>query len=89
MSWQEAMELKAGLKERTPVDVDVTINNALYPLLEKHLQELPDGLRQKALNEKKLIDENKNEMLCVLLHSLSQDNLTIESDLVGSLAKLI
>ena len=89
MSWQEAIELRTGLKERTPIDVDITINNALYPLLEKYLEELPEGLRHKALNEKKLIEENKAEMLCVLLHSLSQDNLTIESDLVGSLTKLI
>ena len=89
MSWQEALELREGLKERTPVDINITINNALYPLLEKHLGDLPDGLRQKALNEKELIEDNKSEMLCILSHSLAQENFSIESDLVGSLSKLI
>jgi arsenite-transporting ATPase len=89
MSWQEAMELKSGLRARTPVDIDITINNAFFPILEKDVERLPDGLRQKTLNEKKLVDENKSEMLCVLKHSLAQNNFLIESDLVGSLTKLI
>ncbi len=89
MSWQEAVELRSGLKERTPVEVDITVNNCLYPLLEKHLDQLPEGLRQKAINEKMLIEQNQSEMLCILPHSLGQDGVSIESDLVGSLSKLI
>jgi anion-transporting ArsA/GET3 family ATPase len=89
MSWQEALELRAGLKERTPVEINITVNNCLYPLLETHLEELPQSLRDKALNEKQLVQENLSEMRCVLPHSLSREALTIESDLVGSLSKLI
>lgn len=89
MSWQEAMELKKGLQERTPVDVDITINNFLYPLVEKHIDQLPEALRDKALNEKALIEENSSEMQCVLPHSLSRDSTAIEMELVGSLSKLI
>lgn len=89
MSWQEALELRSGMKERTPVDIYITVNNCLFPLVENELDQLPVGLRDKALNEKKLVDENKSEMRCILTHSLSQEQLAIESDLVGSLSKLI
>jgi anion-transporting ArsA/GET3 family ATPase len=89
MSWQEALELRAGMKERTPVETLITVNNCLYPLVENDLDQLPQGLRDKALNEKKLVEENKSEMQCILTHSLSQDQLAIETDLVGSLSKLI
>jgi arsenite-transporting ATPase len=89
MSWQEALELRTGLKQRTPVEVDITVNNCIYPLLEEKLDELPPAIREKALNEKQLVEENKNEMRCILPHSLAHDPLTIESDLVGSLSKLI
>lgn len=89
MSWQEAVELKSGLTQRTPVQVDITVNNCLFPLLEDKLDKLPAGLREKAANEKQLVEENKSEMQCILPHSLAQDPLTIESDLVGSLSNLI
>lgn len=89
MSWQEAQELKAGLRERTPVNIDITVNNCLYPLLENQLALLPQGLREKALNEKQLVEQNLSEMQCILPHSLSKDTATIESDLVGSISKLI
>lgn len=89
MSWQEAVELRAGLKERTPVNVDITVNNCLYPLLENDLDQLPQGLKEKALNEKQLVEENLSEMQCILPHSLSKNGADIESDLVGSLSKLI
>jgi len=89
MSWQEAVELKAGLRERTPVDVDITVNNCLYPLLENDLEQLPQGLREKALNEKQLVEEHRSEMQCILPHSLNKNTLDIESDLVGSLSNLI
>jgi anion-transporting ArsA/GET3 family ATPase len=89
MSWQEALELRQGLLERTPVTVDITVNNCLYPLLEDDLDALPQGLKEKALNEKKLIQDNTSEMRCVLPHSLGLEALAIESDLVGSLSKLI
>lgn len=89
MSWQEAMELKNGLRQRTPVDVDVTINNYLYPLVEQNLSDLPGGLKEKALNEKKLYEDNQNEVQCILPHSLHSTPSEIESDLVGSLSKLI
>lgn len=89
MSWQEAMELKTGLKQRTPVEVDVTINNYLYPLVEQNLPDLPEGLKDKALNEKKLIEENLSQVQCILPHSLASTAIAIEADLVGSLSKLI
>ena len=89
MSWQEAMELKTGLKQRTPVEVDVTINNYLYPLVEQNLTDLPEGLKDKALNEKKLVEENISQVQCILPHSLASTAAAIESDLVGSLSKLI
>lgn len=89
MSWQEATELKAGLQQRTPVNVDITINNYLYPLVEQNLSDLPSGLKDKALNEKALYDENLSQVQCILPHSLHRDSIKIESDLVGSLANLI
>lgn len=89
MSWQEAMELRSGLNSRTPVSVDITINNYLYPLLEKSIPSLPSVLRDKAMNEKKLIDENLADVQCILPHSLRNSPSEIEADLVGSLGKLI
>ena len=89
MSWQEAVELKAGLKERTPVDVHITVNNCLFPLIEKKIDLLPEGLREKALNEKRLVEEHQSEMQCILPHSLGNNAHSVESDLVGSLSKLI
>jgi anion-transporting ArsA/GET3 family ATPase len=89
MSWQEAIELKTGLNERTPVQVDITVNNTLAPLLENDLDQLPAGLRDKILNEKSLIQEHHKDMHCILAHSLGTNPSSIESDLVGSLSKLI
>jgi arsenite-transporting ATPase len=89
MSWQEAVELKTGLNERTPVQVDIIVNNALAPLLEGNTDELPVGIREKILNEKSLLEEHASEMRCVLNHSLGTNYAAIESDLVGSLSKLI
>jgi arsenite-transporting ATPase len=89
MSWQEAIELKTSLNERTPIEVDITINNCLYPLLEKDIDKLPESIRRKIQNEKGLVEEHQSEMKCVLHHSLSGDSLSIEEDLVGSLSKLI
>lgn len=89
MSWQEAIELRAGLRTRTPVSVDITINNYLYPLVENDLGSLPPILKEKALNEKKLLDENSSDVQCILPHSLRNSPEGIEADLVGSLGKLI
>ena len=89
MSWQEALELRSGIKDRTPVSVDISVNNCLFPLIEDRLQELPPGIRQKAINEKKLVEDNQDEMLCILSHSLGHDSASVESDLVGSISKLI
>jgi anion-transporting ArsA/GET3 family ATPase len=89
MSWQEAVELKAGLESRTPVTIDITVNNCLYPLLERDLDSLPQSLRDKALNEQGLIIQHQDKMQCILPHSLNHDSDAIELDLVGSLAKLI
>ncbi len=89
MSWQEAIELRASLRERTPVDVAITVNNAFYPLVENDFDALPAAIREKALNEKKLIEENASEMQCILPHSLSTSSGGVESELVGSLSKLI
>lgn len=89
MSWQEAIELKAGLKERTPVEVDISVNNALFPLVEGKLEQLPAGLREKALNEKRLIEEHQSEVRCILTHSLGVNSKAVELDLVGSLSNLI
>jgi hypothetical protein len=89
MSWQEAIELKTGLHERTPVEVQITVNNCLYPLVAQKISELPTSLRAKATNEKQLIEEHQSEMQCILPHSLGANSKSIEMDLVGSLSKLI
>ncbi len=89
MSWQEATELRAGLSERTPVNVDIIVNNCLYLVVEENLQDLPQGLKEKALNEKQLITENQSEMRCILPHSLATNADSIQRELVGSLSKLI
>jgi anion-transporting ArsA/GET3 family ATPase len=89
MSWQEAQELRAGLVQRTPVPVEITVNNCLYPLLEASLDELPSGLREKALNERKLVTDHRAEMRCVLPHSLGRDAAAIEGDLLGAFPNLI
>lgn len=89
MSWQEASELKTSLKERTPVEVDITVNNYLYGIVEQNLGDLPSGLKEKALNEEKLISDNKQNVQCILPHSLGDSSEAIERDLVGSLGKLI
>lgn len=89
MSWQEAIELKSGLKQRTPVEVNITVNNCLYPLVEQNLSDLPPGLREKAQNEKNLIEQHKTEMQCILPHSLGMNSRSVELDLVGSLSNLI
>jgi arsenite-transporting ATPase len=89
MSWQEAIELKSGIQERSPVEVNITVNNCLWSLVDQNLSDLPAGLKLKALNEKELIQEHETEMLCVLPHSLEPFSQGIEMDLVGSLSKLI
>ncbi len=89
MSWQEAQELRAGLIQRTPVTVDITVNNCLYPLLEENLDELPAGLREKALYERQLVSEHRDQMRCVLPHSLARDTALVQADLLGSLPNLI
>jgi hypothetical protein len=89
MSWQEAIELKTGLNERTPVAVDIIVNNCLYLIVEQNLSDLPQGLKDKVLNEKHLIDENQAQMRCILPHSLAKDGDSIQRELVGSLSKLI
>src|SRR5690606_11184672 len=41
LAWQEAVELKESLKNRTPVDISITVNNCLYPLVADKINELP------------------------------------------------
>jgi anion-transporting ArsA/GET3 family ATPase len=89
MSWQEAIELKTGLSARTPVNVHITVNNCLFPLVLDQIDALPPALKEKALNEQKLVEENKTEIQCIIQHSLGPDLKTIELDLVGSLSNLI
>lgn len=89
MSWQEAIELREGLKERTPVEVSITVNNCLFPLVEKSLDQLPEKLREKAQNEKQLVEENQSQMRCILPHSLGKDPESIEAEIGPNLAKLI
>ena len=89
MSWQEATELRASLKTRTPVEVDITINNYLFPLVESQLESLPTGLKEKALNEQKLIEQNREKILCVLPHSTENTQLQIEKGLEDQLRNLI
>jgi anion-transporting ArsA/GET3 family ATPase len=89
MSWQEATELKSGLKSRTPVEINISINNCLYPLVENLLNELPEALKAKATNEINLMKEKKDEIHSIFPHSLSSKQESIEVDLAGSLSKLI
>lgn len=89
LAWQEAVELRESLKKRTPVGISITVNNCLYPLVADKIAELPPGLKDKALNEKKLLEQNQAQMHCVLPHSLAHNTSQIERELVGSLSKLV
>jgi anion-transporting ArsA/GET3 family ATPase len=89
MSWQEAIELRAGINQRSPVDTAITVNNCLFPLVENDLADLPPNLKEKAMNEKQLVEENKSQMQCILSHSLQNSPEAIERELVGALSKLI
>lgn len=88
MSWQEATELRQGLKSRTPVDVDITVNNYLFPLVEEKLADLPEGLREKARNEHRLVTENQKNIVCILPHSLHETQFKIEENLISQLTEL-
>ena len=89
LAWQEAVELKESLKNRTPVCIFITVNNCLYPLVKDQLDKLPQGLKEKAQNEQQLLDQNREQMHCILPHSLANNTAEIEAELVGSLSKLV
>lgn len=93
MSWQEAVELKAGLKERTSLEVHISLNNCLYEVLKNDLTsfhtELPEVLIQKATFEKELIQNHRSEMLNVLPHSIQKSNKDIEEELIPYLKNLL
>ncbi len=88
MSWQESMELKTSLKERSPIDCDIVLNNALTPIF-KLGDELPLNLREKVKFEEQLIREQKDVIKAVIPHSMESSNLDIQRDLLGSLSTLI
>jgi len=89
MSWQEAIELKSGLKNRIPVEINISLNNTLYPQIKNQLNEVPEVLKQKALNEKDLIEQNNQEMLIILDHSMGKSQIQIEQDLQAKMTQFL
>lgn len=88
MSWQESLELKNALAQRSPIDCDIIINNALTPIF-KESDDIPSNLREKVKFEQKLLSEQKDVIKAVLPHSLQQTNLDIQKDVLGSLSTLL
>lgn len=93
MSWQEALELKSGLQSRTPVDVDISMNNSLFELLKNTLNtsqdELPEVIVKKSLFEKDLISSHRSQIKTLIPHSLKNDSWEIEKDMTPYLNELI
>lgn len=88
MSWQESVELKSSLRERTPIGCDIVLNNCLTPLFSKR-EHIPLNLHEKLLFEDKLISEQKDAIKAVIAHSLHQSPEEIEREILGSLSPLL
>jgi hypothetical protein len=89
MSWQEAKELKTGLAARTPANINISINNCLFPFVGEDINQLPSALREKALNEKNLVNDLNDQVLAVFPHSIKKNQEDLEIDLIQSMAKLV
>jgi arsenite-transporting ATPase len=89
MSWQEAIELKSGISSRNPAEVNISINNCLHPIVEKDIDKLPMVLKEKAENERLLINEHKDQILTIFPHSLNKEQAVIEVDLMKSMNHLL
>jgi len=88
MSWQESIELKTSLGERTPISCDIVLNNSLTPLF-KNQDNIPHNLQEKLSFEESLIREQKKVIKAIIPHSLQQTPEKIERDLLGSLSPLL
>lgn len=88
MSWQESVELKNSLKERSPIDCDIILNNALTPIFKTD-DDIPVNLREKVKFESQLLADQGDLIKAVIPHSMQQDNLDIQRDLLGSLSTLL
>lgn len=88
MSWQESIELKASLKERTPIEADIILNNCLTPLF-RNKENIPYNLHEKLGFEERLIEDQKEVIKAIIPHSLQQTPEKIERDLLGSLSPLL
>ncbi|MFA7614398.1 MAG: hypothetical protein WCY48_09190, partial [Candidatus Caldatribacteriota bacterium] len=88
MSWQESIELKTSLGERTPISCDIVLNNSLTPLF-KNQDNIPHNLQEKLSFEESLIREQKEVIKAIIPHSLQQTPEKIERDLLGSLSPLL
>lgn len=88
MSWQESIELKTSLRERTPIPCDIILNNSLTPLF-KSWDNLPYNLLEKLRFEEALLKEEADLIRAIIPHSLHQTPEEIERDLLGSLSPLL
>lgn len=88
MSWQESIELKTSLRDRTPISCDIVLNNALTPLFNNK-DNIPHNLHEKLSFEESLIREQKEVIKAIIPHSLQQTPENIERDLLGSLSPLL
>lgn len=88
MSWQESVELKTSLAERTPIDCEIVLNNCLTPLFNQ-AEDLPRNLQEKLTYEENLINEQKEVITAIIPHSLQQSSSEIERDLLGRLSPLL
>lgn len=88
MSWQESIELKSSLKERTPVKSEIILNNAISPLFAGE-SNLTPGLSEKLKFEEELIAQENEQIKAVIPHSLQYSDHEIQRDLLGSLSSLL
>lgn len=88
MSWQESIELKTSLGERTPIGCDIVLNNSLTGLFTNQ-ENIPHNLQEKLAFEEKLVSEQKDAIKATIPHSLHQSSEEIERELLGSLSPLL
>jgi hypothetical protein len=53
------------------------------------INQLPSALREKALNEKNLVNDLNDQVLAVFPHSIKKNQEDLEIDLIQSMAKLV
>lgn len=89
MSWQEAIELKEGLKPMTPIEARISLNNCLYPETKNLISQLPNTLKDRLIHESKLIQDNQHEIDNIIPYSLKTNSADVQTDLLGSMPNLL